>query len=84
MVIRHPIHDISCTLKQVYHHKGTKSSWLAGARMSNHTTSMTRVLEAKRDASEEGSEEDGYDGEESVAETETSETNSLASLTSVD
>lgn len=55
--------------------------------MPNRTSSISRVLEVNRNTLEEGSEEDGYDGEESVAgteTTETSETNSLGSLTSVD
>jgi len=69
-----------------YKHKG-RSSWLAGARTPYRTSSISHVPEVNKDASEEGSDDEGYDGEESVAgteTTETSETNSLGSLTSVD
>lgn len=72
---------------KVYEHKGTRSSWLAGGRTPNRTSSMFRVPEVKREVEESSEDEDGYDGEESVAGTETtemSETNSLGSLTSVD
>jgi len=51
--------------------------------MPNRTTSVFRVPEVNGDVSEEESDEDGYDGEESVT-TDTSETNSSESLTSVD
>jgi len=90
MVIRHPIHDISsCTLKiRSAKHKGTRTSWLAGRHAPNRTSTMFRVSEVNRAVDENSDEEDGgYDGEESVAGTDTtdmSETNSLGSLTSVD
>jgi len=85
MVIRQPIHDISCSaLKQVYQHKGTGSPWLAGPRTPNRTSSISRIIEVNRNTSDEKGEGEDYDEEESVADTETSETNSLASLTSVD
>jgi len=72
---------------KIYQHKGTRSSWLADARAPIRTSSTSRVPEASGNISEEDSEDGGYDGEESMAgtdTTETSESNSLGSLTSVD
>jgi transcription elongation factor len=72
---------------KAYKHKGTRSSWLTGTRTPYRTSSMSRAPQVNEDASDEGSDDEGYDGEESVAgteTTETSETNSLGSLTSVD
>lgn len=80
---------------KVYQHKGTTSSWLAGQRTPSRTSSMTPVPEVNRAVAIEGNdnseddddEDEGYDGEESVdgtVTTERSESNSLGSLTSVD
>jgi hypothetical protein len=55
--------------------------------MPNRTSSMSRVPVVIGNTSDDGSDDGGYDGEGSVAgteTTETSETNSLGSLTSVD
>jgi len=77
-----------CTLKKVCQHKGTRTSWLAGRRAPNRTSTMYRASEVNRPTNGSSEDEDdGYDGEESVAGTEAtemSETNSLGSLTSVD
>lgn len=72
---------------KVYQHKGTRSSWLAGARTPNRTPSIFQAPEVTKADESSDDDEDGYDGEESVAGTETtdaSESNSLGSLTSVD